>query len=327
MKTERSIHKLLAHLTALTLLAFLLGVPLEQSSAGSNRAGLLIVHGNGQTLKRCVEFTESQITGLDLLTRAGLDLNEDASNAIGVAVCRIDQEGCTFPGQSCFCQCQGSPCVYWSYWRLTGGTWKYSNTGASINVLHNGDVDGWVWGAGNFSSASSPPPSITFDQICAQLTATRTPTATSLPSTNTPMPPTNTPLRIVATSVPLTNTPLPQSRTPTVGNVKPNNTLVASSNPSPTSARRAVPSPIVLAASTQTPQPTALAVVVPTQALAIEPPPDEVVEEPPAESASGSTAMLGGALHWAGMVLLGGVFCGATLAVFGLTFVVLKRLM
>jgi chemotaxis protein CheC len=49
---------------------------------------------------------------------------------MGATICRIDGEGCNFPTESCFCQCQGSPCIYWSYWRLTEGEWRYSNIGA-----------------------------------------------------------------------------------------------------------------------------------------------------------------------------------------------------
>lgn len=145
----------------------------------------------------------------------------DASNAIGVAVCRIDHEGCTYPSQPCFCQCQGSPCIYWSYWRLASGTWKYSSVGASSAFVRNGDVDGWVWGSGAVSGAT-PPPAVTFDQVCAPstATATRTSTATKPPPTNT-LSPTNTPVRLTATAAPPTNTFLPPSRTLTVSNVKP----------------------------------------------------------------------------------------------------------
>jgi len=194
-------------LIALYLLASGLDVTLAHSLAESNRAGLVVVHGNGQVSKPCVLFTESQITGYDLLTRSNLDLSVDASNPTGVAVCRLDREGCTYPGQTCFCQCQGSPCIYWSFWRLNAGVWKYSNLGASSTVIHNGDVDGWVWGAGNFSSATAPP-SVIFEQVCPLPTPTQTASATSAPLTPTPIPPTNTPLPSSTVRLLSTNTPL-----------------------------------------------------------------------------------------------------------------------
>lgn len=187
------------------------GMPVQAD--GPNRAGVILVHGNGQTLTHCVAFSESQITGLDLLQRSELDLNIDASNPIGVAVCRIDQEGCTFPTEACFCQCQGSPCVYWSYWHLTAErTWKYSSMGAANSTVRSGDVDGWVWGAGTTSSGS-PPPAITFDQICPSATATPSPTVP--PPTSTPVPPTLTYTAPPPTFTPVPPTPTYTSRPPT----------------------------------------------------------------------------------------------------------------
>jgi hypothetical protein len=133
---------------------------------GPNRAGLVVVHGDGQVTRRCVEFSEDTITGLDLIRRAGLDLNLDESDPIGIAVCRLDSEGCTFPNEICFCQCQGSSCVYWSYWHLTAGTgWQYSNAGPAMRVLSNGDCDGWIWGESNSPGASAALP-VRFDKIC-----------------------------------------------------------------------------------------------------------------------------------------------------------------
>ena len=165
MTMKQWICRLAVTLAIVAFAAVLPGASSAQMS-GPNRAGLVIAHGNGETIKRCVEFAESQITGLELLQRAGLNLNVDASNAIGVSVCSIDSEGCTYPDQACFCQCQGSPCVYWSYWHLTAdNAWQYSNMGTANNALHNGDVDGWIWGAGTTSSAN-PPPQVTFDEIC-----------------------------------------------------------------------------------------------------------------------------------------------------------------
>lgn len=154
-----------------------------EAAGEPHRAGLLIVHSGGRVSQRCVEFTEESIDGLALLQRSGLDLNVDASNSVGVAVCRIDNEGCAFPDQECFCECQGATCVYWSYWRRTpGGDWQYANMGASSGIVREGDVDAWVWGAGN--AAASQLPQVSFDDICAPAApaATSTATATPLPT-------------------------------------------------------------------------------------------------------------------------------------------------
>ncbi len=157
---------------------------------GPRQAGLVVAH-DGHLVKRCVEFSEDSISGIDLLQRSGLDLNY-APSGMGIAVCRIDNQGCSYPEQDCFCQCQGAPCIYWSYWRLVNDSWEYSNTGASSSQVRHGDVSGWAWGAGSTSQAS-PPPLVSFEEICGT-SPTNTPTPTSTtPPTETPLP-TTTPL-------------------------------------------------------------------------------------------------------------------------------------
>jgi hypothetical protein len=141
----------------------------------------------------CVEFTESEITGYDVLRRAGLNLVIDPSNPMGVTVCDINNtSGC--PASNCFCQCQGSPCVYWSYHYLADGSWRYSQLGASNRKVHDGDVEGWGWGEGKINTSGQEPPVIPFKQICSPpATDTPVPTNTPVPPTPTPIPPTDTP--------------------------------------------------------------------------------------------------------------------------------------
>ena len=71
---------------------------------GPNQVGLVVVHGDGDIVTRCIEFDEEKISGYDVLDRSGLDLNIEPSG-MGATVCRIDNEGCTFPQDPCFCQC------------------------------------------------------------------------------------------------------------------------------------------------------------------------------------------------------------------------------
>ena len=178
-------------LASVAILVVLSGAIVTQAD-DPNRVGLVVVHGDGNVLTRCVEFEEDEISGYDVLDRSGLDLNIEPSGGMGVTVCRIDDEGCTFPQEPCFCQCVGggSACIYWSYWHLTGSGWQYSGTGASNHAVGDGDVEGWVWGIGTISGAS-PPPLIPFEDICAPAIPSPAPTVTSTP-TNTPAP-TNTP--------------------------------------------------------------------------------------------------------------------------------------
>jgi len=146
----------------ITMLLFAIPISAQEES----RAGLVIVHGDGSVVTQCIAFAEESIRGADLLARSTLDLSMEASG-MGATICRIDGEGCDFPAESCFCQCQGSPCIYWSYWRLGEGEWRYSNIGAGNAVVRAGDVDGWRWGLGTVDKAESPP-IITFEEICVE---------------------------------------------------------------------------------------------------------------------------------------------------------------
>ena len=130
------------------------------AQAAPHRAGLVIRFGDGSVVTRCVSFSEPSISGVELLTRAGLSIRVDASSSIGAGVCKIGAQGCD-AGKSCFCQCEGSTCAYWQYFHLQSGAWKYSNLGAGIYQLSDGAVEGWVWGN------NIVLPLMTLDQICA----------------------------------------------------------------------------------------------------------------------------------------------------------------
>ena len=207
----------------LLLLAFLLALlpsPALAQEGGTNRAGLIVVHGDGRVLTRCVTFTEERISGLALLQRSGLAMDAN-TGPMGSAICTINGEGC--PAKDCFCKCKSNPCTYWNYFhRNPDGSWVYSGMGAAMWTVGNGDVEGWVWGDG-----SASPPNLTFEAICsAALTSavstmsssadpdvtTPTATVTAAPATPTPtatattVPSTPTPTA-TATTVPSTSTP------------------------------------------------------------------------------------------------------------------------
>jgi hypothetical protein len=285
-----------ALLCALMAITWASTAAVSAQDPGPNRVGLVVVHGNGQTVQRCVEFDEEQITGLELVQRAGLETNLDDTNALGTAVCRLAGEGCSFPEESCFCRCEGSPCVYWSYWNWTPGNgWRYSNTSAAIRSLGDGEVDGWFWGENDFS-AGSPLPDVTFEEICpaptAVPTATETATATDAPS---PIPPTRTPVpdSIDESAGSPTRTPLPRRSeppAPTPGStpVLTGNTaatpLPTQTSPPATATRQ--PSGMGVIVATPTPAGGGAATVTPAAPTAA-PSPSEEVGAPPG---SGATA-------------------------------------
>jgi len=202
----------LVRATLLNLLLSLMLVSHVLAQDGPNRAGLVVSFGDGQVVTRCVEFSEPTISGADLLQRSGLSIILDPQSMMGAAICKIEDVGCDFPGQDCFCQCQGAECIYWSYWHLQpDGSWEYSQLGASGWQVQPGSVDGWNWAPGEIGHAQ-PPPVYSFEQICPRPTPTPTGTATPIPPTPTFTPtPTWTPWPTVTP----TPTPVPPTPTPT----------------------------------------------------------------------------------------------------------------
>jgi len=171
-----------------------------------NGAGLVIKHGDGSVLYFYVQFTESAITGEQLLERAGVQLDITPYAGLGSGVCMIDHEGC--PSSNCFCKSFAVPSVYWRYHSLNAdGKWVYRATGPAQRTVHDGDVDGWSWSS---EDGDLPPTSI--DVIAKLNRIARTPanvaaTATSAPSTSAtgnPATPARTP---IATRVDATATP------------------------------------------------------------------------------------------------------------------------
>lgn len=148
----------------LVLLTSFLGTQNLNAQEGDS-AGLVIVSAEGEAQTYCVEVGD-EATGWDLLVNAGLAVNSEPM-AVGQSICSINGVGCKSPQQSCFCQCQGSPCVYWSYWvQNDAGAWVYSNQGASGAKVRPGEVQGWVWGDGTTGKAPAPP-AVAFGDICA----------------------------------------------------------------------------------------------------------------------------------------------------------------
>jgi hypothetical protein len=165
-------------LVAIALGSFVFSSSREAGAQTPNRAAVTVSFGEGQILNYCIEFTEDEISGIDLLRRTGLSL-VTMGGGMGAGVCKVNDTGCNDPN-NCFCQCSGGNCSYWAYYELDAGQWKYAAQGASLRKVHNGDVDGWAWGAGS-AGGGAQPPLIAFDQVCAP------------PASPTPLPPTAPP--------------------------------------------------------------------------------------------------------------------------------------
>jgi len=186
------------------LLAIQFGSASAQTQA-SSRAGLVVQYGDGRVVTYCVRFSEPSITGLDLLNRSGLQVVAEVGG-LGAAMCSINGQGCAYPSQSCFCQCQGANCAYWNYFHLIDGAWRYSPLGASSHTITDGAIDGWAWGD------KIAPPIFTIDQICSESANQRASETTPKPTIQPTNEPTIEPTS-QRTSEPVT--------TPTVPTVEP----------------------------------------------------------------------------------------------------------
>jgi hypothetical protein len=154
------------------------------TARADQRALLVVQFGDGSTVTHCVAFTEESLSGLELLTLSGLEVAR-----WGGAVCRIEQEGCDYPGKPCWCQCMGDPCRYWSYWQWRDGRWAFSQVGAASQRVRGGDVQAWLWGDGK-SPPTLPPPA----ELCAGADAvvvrpSQEPTASDGPAASRPSAP------------------------------------------------------------------------------------------------------------------------------------------
>jgi hypothetical protein len=132
----------------------------DAAGQATHHAGLVIVFDEQRTETRCVEFTEEEITGAELLRRSGLTVVFSGFGGLGEAVCRIEDVGCSDPGD-CFCQCRGADCAYWAYFTLGGAEWSVSNIGPSQRRVQDGDMEAWVWGNGR-----TPPGEVPFGEVC-----------------------------------------------------------------------------------------------------------------------------------------------------------------
>ncbi len=189
--------------------------PVPGQAQELHRAGLVVQFPDGRIETACVAFSENEITGADLLSRSGLATTLDFSSGLGAKVCKIGGTGCDYPGENCWCHCQGSPCTYWNYWLLRDGQWAYSPLGASSRRLGDGDVDGWTWGDGQ------PPPNISLAEVCRAEAGAQNATALTFAS----------PLET------------PAARPTTVPTSQPTATSPASPLPSPTAIAQPTDSP------------------------------------------------------------------------------------
>lgn len=167
LPTPRTAAFLLA--LAAMMLAGCAPAPLPGAS-GAGRAALIVVGADGLTRQACVTLEGGEATGRQLLEGAGFPVVLDDRNAMGALVCSIDGQGCDYPAEACFCQCeQLGSCTYWAYFvRTPPGDWTYSALGVSAQPVRSGEVHTWIWldASKTGTDAVGLLPDVGFDQVC-----------------------------------------------------------------------------------------------------------------------------------------------------------------
>jgi hypothetical protein len=183
--------KLIRTMLRVGLVAPLVGIGLGAASAAAHvgpaaalcvqagaahRVGIVVEHGDGKVVRRCVGFAAPTVSAIAVLQASGIETGTVSFGAIGTAVCQIDGEPASYP-PTCF---TGSG----PYWELfvapDGGPWTSAPKGASLTTVLSGDDVGFRY---NPQAGPDPPP-VSPAGTCPAATAA--PVPTSVPATNAP---------------------------------------------------------------------------------------------------------------------------------------------
>ena len=187
-------------------------------AAGTHHVALVVEHGNGSVLGRCVSFTADQLKGDDVMRLSGVEYGTSSyGGGLGSAVCQVDGEPASYPPN-----CLTSTSAYWAMFvSRGGGRWSISNAGVSSQVFSDGDALGWHYVA---PTGGGPPPSPA--GVCAAAAPAPSTAAATAATAAAPAP---------AASVTAANTPTPTAEpSPTEG-------AVTSPSPSPSPSPRGAP--------------------------------------------------------------------------------------
>lgn len=126
--------------------------PLCAQAASLHRVGIVVEHGDGQVIRRCIGFDTATATALAVLQASGLEVGISSyGGGLGAAVCQIDNEPSTYP-PGCFT-------ASGSYWVLfvsrAGGAWAMADLGVSSETVAGGDDMGFRFDP---QTGADPPP-------------------------------------------------------------------------------------------------------------------------------------------------------------------------
>jgi hypothetical protein len=143
--------------------------PLCAAAAGVNHVGIVVEHGDGAVIRRCVSFTTPTINALTVLHDSGIQYSTSGfGGGLGEAVCQIDNE------PTHYASCLPSSGSYWVFFVAgSNGIWTASAHGASTTTLSDGDDVGFRYDP----LAGADPPPASPAGVCPVSTPTPTPTA------------------------------------------------------------------------------------------------------------------------------------------------------
>jgi hypothetical protein len=166
------------------------------AGAGPNHAAVVVEHGDGSVVTRCVAFGGTTIGGKDLLDASGVAWSGQTFGGYGVAVCAVDSEPAHYSS------CPGKD-DYWAVFvSRGGGAWQLTSVGVSGLTLSAGDAEGFRYVPAVGTPAAPPAPA----GVCAT-----EPVATATPSATVTAAPTATPAPAGTATAPAAPTPLPAS--------------------------------------------------------------------------------------------------------------------
>jgi hypothetical protein len=121
------------------------------NASAPHHAYVVVQHGSGTSLQKCVGFTGDTIDGKSLMDKSGVDY-QTQTTSFGPAVCAIDSEPKTFD------KCFNSNGPNWSLFIEANGSWTVAQTGFADPkvVLHDKDALGWRYIP--YSDNPTPPP-------------------------------------------------------------------------------------------------------------------------------------------------------------------------
>lgn len=147
----------LAALASLASLAPVAPIAPTCAAAGSHHAALVVEHGDGSVVTRCVAFDASSISGEGLLNLSGVAWSSQTFGGFGDAVCVLDGE----PAR--YVDCPGKD----SYWAVFvargGGSWQLADVGISTLALHDGDAEGFRY----VPASGAPAAPVSAGGVCA----------------------------------------------------------------------------------------------------------------------------------------------------------------